>query len=295
MGLDSKILGEEIKRMRKVKGMTQADLAEGICTQATVSGIESGRTFPSIDILYYISLRLQVSMDYFFEKITFRQEQYVNDTYSYIESLISKSNFEELLELTEFELGRTSGYKDDSFELYLKWQHTISSYELDRIKWDICVYKLQNLLNSNHYSIKQQFMNIRIKNSLGNVLAKNEEYNQAVTIFNEILAEDVKMEGYHRTKLKVLFNISKVYYEIENYKESHRYAMEGIKLSLHMADMSNLGPLYVQAGQSLFRMGGAPEKSMVLYENALFLFKLYNRHDYIKVVKELVAMLKSKS
>ncbi|MCM3618515.1 helix-turn-helix transcriptional regulator [Sutcliffiella horikoshii] len=295
MTLDSKILGEEIKRMRKTKGMTQADLANGICTQATVSGIESGRTFPSIDILYYLSLRLQVSMDYFLEKITFRQEQYVNDTYAYINGLIKKNNFQELLELTEFELKRTSGYKDESLELYLKWQHTISSYELKRIDWESCVHKLLNLLKTNHYSIKQQFMNIKIKNSLGNVLAKNEEYSRALDIFKEILDEEVNMDGYHRMKLKVLFNISKVYYEIENYRESHQYAMEGIKYSLVKADMSNLGPLYVQAGQSLYRMGGAPEKSMELYENALFLFRLFDQESHMKVVKKLVNMLKNKA
>lgn len=291
MSLDSKILGDEIKRIRKSKNMTQADLAKGICTQATISGIESGRTFPSIDILYYLSLRLQVSMDYFFEKITFRQEQYVNDTYAYIEELIKRENFEELLELVNFELNRPSGYKDESLILYLKWQRAISSYELERINWEDCVQDLENLLNSNHYSIKQQFMNIRIKNSLGNVLAKNGEYSKALKIYQEILNEEVNMEGFHKMKLKAYFNMSKVYYEMEKYSSSHLYAMEGIKFSLSKEDISILGSLYVQAGQSLFRLDGDKGEIKQLYENASFLFRLYGQENYMEIVQQLVDML----
>lgn len=291
MSLNSKILGEEIKRIRKSKRMTQSDLSDGICTQATISGIESGRTFPSIDILYYLSLRLQVSMDYFFEKITFRQEQYVNETYSYIEQLIKQDNFKELLELTNFELNRSSGYKDPSLDLYLRWQRAICSYELKEVTWEHCVSQLQNLLESNHYSIKQQFMNIRIKNSMANVLANNEQYLEALSIFNEILIEDINMDGYHRMRMKVYFNLSKLYYIMEDYNKSHHYALEGIHISLKMEDFSVLGPLYVQAGQSLFRQKGNQEKVFNFYDNALFFFRLYGREDYIEVVEKLIDML----
>ncbi|KPB05718.1 helix-turn-helix domain-containing protein [Bacillus sp. CHD6a] len=289
--LNSRLLGEEIKRIRKNKGLTQADLADGICTQATISGIESGRTFPSIDILYYLSLRLQVSMDYFLEKITYRQEQYINDTYSYINLLVKQDKFEDVLEITNYELNRETGYKDESLELFLKWQLAISSYELKRLTWEECIDQLQTLLNSNHYSIKQQFMNIRIKNSMGNVLANNEQYPQALAIFNEILNEEINMEGYHRMQLKVYFNISKLYYVMENYAQSHHYASEGIRISLKMEDLSVLGPLYVQAGQSLFRQKGKKTKILQNYHNATFIFQLYSREDHIKVVEELKQML----
>ncbi|MGD6776342.1 helix-turn-helix domain-containing protein [Sutcliffiella horikoshii] len=294
MSLNSKILGEEIKRIRKSKRMTQSELSDGICTQATISGIESGRTFPSIDILYYLSLRLQVSMDYFFEKITFRQEQYVNETYSYAEQLVKQDNFKELLELTNFELNRTSGYKDPSLDLYLRWQRAICSYELKEATWEQCVCQLQNLLDSNHYSIKQQFMNIRIKNSMANVLANNEKYIEALSIFNEILNEEINMDGYHRMRLKVYFNLSKLYYVMEDYKKSHHYALEGIRISLKMEDLSVLGPLYVQAGQSLFRQKGNQKTVSTFYDNALFLFRLYGREDYIQVVEKLIDMLDAK-
>ena len=36
-----KKLGEKIKNIRRSKGLTQNELAEGICTQATVSNLEN--------------------------------------------------------------------------------------------------------------------------------------------------------------------------------------------------------------------------------------------------------------
>lgn len=35
-----RILGDKLKQIRKARGMSQAELAKGICTQATISLIE---------------------------------------------------------------------------------------------------------------------------------------------------------------------------------------------------------------------------------------------------------------
>jgi Helix-turn-helix. len=40
-----KILGEKIRHYRKLRGISQSELADGICTQATVSLIEKKTRF----------------------------------------------------------------------------------------------------------------------------------------------------------------------------------------------------------------------------------------------------------
>ncbi|MBC9789459.1 helix-turn-helix transcriptional regulator, partial [Carnobacterium maltaromaticum] len=44
-------IGEAIKKKRLVGGLTQAELAEGICTQATISNLESKGSLPTTSIL----------------------------------------------------------------------------------------------------------------------------------------------------------------------------------------------------------------------------------------------------
>lgn len=57
-----KIKGQLIKMSRTQKKISQKELSEGICTQATISNIEKKNTCDSIDILNKICQRLEMDM-----------------------------------------------------------------------------------------------------------------------------------------------------------------------------------------------------------------------------------------
>ncbi|WP_143462806.1 helix-turn-helix transcriptional regulator [Levilactobacillus enshiensis] len=57
-----RLLGNKIKQYRKQKNLSQQELAEGICTQATVSLMEKKNKVPSIKIILQICRRLNVSL-----------------------------------------------------------------------------------------------------------------------------------------------------------------------------------------------------------------------------------------
>lgn len=65
---NKKLLGKRIKELRKSKNLTQEQLAEliGIET-SSLSGIESGRHFPSLPTLERISIQLQVELKNLFD------------------------------------------------------------------------------------------------------------------------------------------------------------------------------------------------------------------------------------
>lgn len=52
--------GQKVKETRIVKGVTQKGLAEGICTQATISNLENGSSFPGLGTLLAIASRLDI-------------------------------------------------------------------------------------------------------------------------------------------------------------------------------------------------------------------------------------------
>ncbi|WP_346207593.1 helix-turn-helix transcriptional regulator [Caldifermentibacillus hisashii] len=59
------ILGKRIKEVREAKGLTQPELAERIgSTDRNVSNYETGYSFPSVKVLYQISVELDASIDY---------------------------------------------------------------------------------------------------------------------------------------------------------------------------------------------------------------------------------------
>jgi len=56
-------LGQRIRELRLKKGLTQIDLAKGLCTPSMISQIESDRARPSYKMLFSIGERLDVSID----------------------------------------------------------------------------------------------------------------------------------------------------------------------------------------------------------------------------------------
>ena len=65
---NKKLLGKRIKELRKNRGLTQEQLAELISIEtSSLSGIESGRHFPSLPTLEKISIHLNVEIKSLFE------------------------------------------------------------------------------------------------------------------------------------------------------------------------------------------------------------------------------------
>ena len=65
---NKKLLGKRIKELRKLSGLTQEKLSEMIGIETTsLSGIESGRHFPSLPTLEKIANNLNVELKTLFE------------------------------------------------------------------------------------------------------------------------------------------------------------------------------------------------------------------------------------
>ncbi|MFD2170163.1 helix-turn-helix domain-containing protein [Tumebacillus lipolyticus] len=62
-------LGQKIKQIRMKKGVTQIELARGLCTPSMISQIESDRARPSYKILFAISERLDVPLEHLLKDV----------------------------------------------------------------------------------------------------------------------------------------------------------------------------------------------------------------------------------
>ncbi|HEW1576448.1 TPA: helix-turn-helix transcriptional regulator, partial [Streptococcus pneumoniae] len=61
-------LAEKFRLKRKELRLSQQTLTEGICEQSQISKIERGHFIPSADLLFKLSQRLEVPLDYFFNE-----------------------------------------------------------------------------------------------------------------------------------------------------------------------------------------------------------------------------------
>lgn len=87
-------LNSVIKERRKQKGLNQSELAQGICTQATMSNIENKGTVPSLSTLINICKRLDLTLNDVVSD--FRTPENTDaDSLTKIERLIAIGNIDE--------------------------------------------------------------------------------------------------------------------------------------------------------------------------------------------------------
>ncbi len=86
-GKKMKLRGDVLKQIRRKRGLSQTALAEGICTQATISLMEKQNRLPKMDILTAICERLNISSD----RIVENEVSGINETFNQIvDNLISR-------------------------------------------------------------------------------------------------------------------------------------------------------------------------------------------------------------
>ncbi|HBR81506.1 MAG TPA: transcriptional regulator [Enterococcus sp.] len=93
-----KVDGALLKEYRKKKGLTQVQLAEGICEQATVSNIENKNTSPGINILSALCKKLNVEIS---DILVETEEDKIRKKLSEIQSLNAVSKYKESYEILQ--------------------------------------------------------------------------------------------------------------------------------------------------------------------------------------------------
>lgn len=286
-------LGAIVKKIRKERNITQKELANGICCQTTISYLEKGKVFPSIDIMYYIAARLGVTIDYFFRTLEEEQNIYTNSTVAMIEKLTKEKRYEEVYELTAAER-KNMKYTifPHKYIQYIHWQYWRSAQYIGVVSWEKCVEELNNLTNHQKKEIPK-FQDLRIKNVLANVLAENKQHEKAKQIYQELLQYDVDTQEYNKLKLKVFYNLTRLYVEDEEYHLAVETAQQGIHYSKKVEDMSAVGNLLFQIALCYFQLNEDKARTKQYFEQAKFFYEFLDHSIHVKYVETYLAHLEN--
>ncbi len=123
-------LAEKFRLKRKELGLSQQTLAEGICEQSQISKIERGHFIPSADLLFKLSQRLEVPLDYFFnEQIEVKSN--LSNFKQLSASLLDDRNYDDLEYLYKIEAERSTFLTLED-RTYLEWiKAIIDFYQYD--------------------------------------------------------------------------------------------------------------------------------------------------------------------
>ncbi|PSL41267.1 Xre family transcriptional regulator [Salsuginibacillus halophilus] len=245
------ILGSTLRYLRKQKGMTQKELALGVCTQAQISRIENGEMLPSALICFELVHKLGMGIDYFYSLVKNPRSDYMLVFKEEVERLIQNRDYKELDKLIQSEKANPLFQNPDD-QQFMLWHEGIASfhYHQDYKQAFAQLHEaLYKVIPSNHESL-YTVQEINIVHSLGVFYYVLKDYDNALITLDQALdfIDKRLIQPLNSIKIRVLFTKSQVLTDKGEYEEALKTCEKGITLALKNETFKLLGELYYQKG-----------------------------------------------
>lgn len=280
-------IGDKIKEMRLKKGLTQAELAEGICTQASISNLESNASMPSLLLLLEIGSRLHIEFselsDYVFQTknpstVVFEQVRLLRSQFK------DKEAYELLKEKMSVDKLETA-YDLQHYYYYIGITNLIGNSEFsDALYHFTLALSVENDGNNG-------FLDVLITNGIGLTYFMQKEQDKALTYFEKSLTQlDHYLNQPVPVKenieiMKIYFTTAKFYSEIGEYNRALELCNLGIALQKSEHTNYDLDRLYYEKAFNLFQLGNQ-KKAEKYYFCASLLAQMSGNKILTEVIKK---------
>lgn len=247
-----KSLGDAIKSGRLKRNMTQQELAEGICTQATISNIEKSGKLPAINLLLAIADRLDIEIEEFYYLIGENTTEN-GKIMKKVKLLCSQSRHQDaailLKEINEVELESVSEKKE--FYYYKGITSLIASNNFS----DALFYF--NLSNDIHEEGYTSIYDVLALSGISIVYSMHEEDDKALVYTDRTLQllDEFVAEGYEKKDtndiVRIYFNSAKIYSKTKKYEKAVSLSSMGISLQQLNDSMNGLEHLMYEKAYNL--------------------------------------------
>ncbi|AUI70956.1 helix-turn-helix transcriptional regulator [Companilactobacillus alimentarius] len=254
-----KILGEKIRHYRKLRGISQSELADGICTQATVSLIEKKDKIPSMEILVRICERLGITMNLVI----------VNDD-SQIYSIISdikKSFYEDDFDGISDKLGKLNNINvNNKQEIKLiHFFHGLIEYVSSK-NYDKAIFDFNRAMNVNIANVDMYDILIDIFTAKAYINKKSDDearvyYDQAKDLIKSSL-DKIGDENYHDSIL-IYANMADLSLRLDDNQQAVEYANEGIFIARKEQTLFKLDEMYCYLADAGTREGQKTDEDYI--------------------------------
>ncbi|MGT2716345.1 helix-turn-helix domain-containing protein [Streptococcus respiraculi] len=197
------LLATRIKYRRKELKLSQKELAEGICKQGQISRLENGEYTPGSEVLYELSKKLNVSMDYFFDEQVSNKSTELLEFKKIAKTFISQRNYESLKYV--YELEKETGHRLSlSGKLYLEWIGSLVDFYFYDWKEE-AIARLEKALQSLH---KVDINYLQLANTLFNFYYDTDNLARFDGIKEELMTyvQQLTLQTIEELELSIKFN-----------------------------------------------------------------------------------------
>ncbi|AWE09025.1 hypothetical protein DCE79_17505 [Lysinibacillus sp. 2017] len=275
-------LENKIKSMRKLKGLSQKELCDGICSQGMLSQIENNKHIPNIQLITKLCNRLGISLDELNIQ-TVNDLDIKQDLKEKLASLFYQRKYEELYQLIKSHRLNTYFFTKTDQQLILFYEALY--YGFVKEEHHKSYEMLEKSLSFTFHSKKQQltYKEILIINNLAIMMNKLNMLQDANDYFELILSnveENQKIENEEKLTI-VFFNIANAYSKNGNYEKALEIAIKGIEWANkpNISTQIRLNYLYYEKAYNEQKLGIA--NYMESYKIAYYL-SINANDDFLK-------------
>ncbi|WP_141431059.1 helix-turn-helix domain-containing protein [Bacillus sp. 03113] len=286
--MDVLAIGEKIRELRKEMGYSQKELAKDICTQAQISKIEQGITYPLASTLYHISQRLGVDVNYFFDIGTTPRLDYVQEVTRQLKYERRKSRYDQIKQIVETEEKNPLFSTNKKHMQLLLWHKGIYIYHVHH-DFKRAVEHLDQaiLLTFNKVWSERE---IEISLSKGIFHYEENLVKEALSIFlaaekhlgNVIYLQDDTI------KARLLYDIAKALSKLGQYDQSMDYCQKAIDWAIEKDNLYLFGELYYHIGYN-YELKHDFVLAKRYMEKSLLFFDLLKDDRYISFIKTKIS------
>ena len=281
------LLGDLIKAKRLENGLTQAELAAGICTQASISNLEKNQRIPPLMTLLAIGNRLNLNFDELSD-YAIEQENPTSDVFNRVRTLRKQFKLKEAYDLIieELPLDKLKTYhKKKQYYYYLGITGLLGYNKISEAHYNF------NLALSSESEPNLDFYDILTINGIGLAYYFESEEEKARTYFekslvqlDQFMSQMVSLdESIEITKL--YYATAKFYSEIKEYSKAVDLCSLGIQVQLDQHVNYELEMLYYEKAFNLAKLNKKSEAEEYYYYAAA-LAKMINNTMVVETIKE---------
>ena len=242
------MLAEKFRTKRKELGLSQKTLAEGICEQSQISKIERGYFMPSADLLFKLSRRLEVPLDYFFnEQVEVKSN--LSNFKQLSARLLEDRNYEDLEYLYKIEIDRRQFLSLED-RMYLEWIKAIIEFYQYDIQ-DEAISRLENILLK---TPSNSLIYLNAMNTLSNfysLVGREKDYEANYYLLMELYQiKNLDYQEFLFGYIRVRYNYAHYLVSKEKYTEAIQEALETIEVCKTKQTSYQLAPLLILVGNS---------------------------------------------
>lgn len=242
------MLAEKFRTKRKELGLSQKTLAEGICEQSQISKIERGYFMPSADLLFKLSRRLEVPLDYFFnEQVEVKSN--LSNFKQLSTRLLEDRNYEDLEYLYKIEIDRRQFLSLED-RMYLEWIKAIIEFYQYDIQ-DEAISRLENILSK---TPSNSLIYLNAMNTLSNfysLVGREKDYEANYYLLMELYQiKNLDYQEFLFGYIRVRYNYAHYLVSKERYTEAIQEALETIEVCKTKQTSYQLAPLLILVGNS---------------------------------------------